>query len=206
MGQANAAEIAVSGNTDWINSNFNGDPPVEVSNSFRISGIATVDVTDYQAQIDRFSVYLNGVLIGTTSIITNTGVYRGTPEEGFTTAGFSSGTFNVTSGLLTIFTKAEAGASNGGYMAVRFRNYSPPPSNALRQDTAGTITEKSNVVTCTPGAYTFLNGGSTAEVANIQSYVYTLLVNGTAVSTLSSDGFKSVASHLFPTIEGLLLV
>ncbi len=75
-------------------------------------------------------------------------------------------------------------------------------SNALRQDTAGTTTEKPNVVTCTPGSYTFLKGRSTAEKSNIQSYVYTLLVNGKAVSTLSSDGFKSVASHLFPTIAG----
>ena len=74
--------------------------------------------------------------------------------------------------------------------------------NALRLDTAGAITEKNNVVSCTPGKYTFLNGGSTPELANIQSYVYTLLVNGKAVSTLSSDGFKTVAYHQFPTIAG----
>jgi len=74
--------------------------------------------------------------------------------------------------------------------------------NALRVDTVGTTTEKNNVVSCTPGKYTFLNGGSTAETANIQSYVYTLLVNGKAVSTISSDNFRSVASHMFPTIAG----
>jgi hypothetical protein len=74
--------------------------------------------------------------------------------------------------------------------------------NALRVDSVGTTTEKNNVVSCTPGKYTFLNGGSTAEASKIQSYVYTLLVNGKAVSTLSSDNFKSVASHLFPTIAG----
>jgi hypothetical protein len=78
----------------------------------------------------------------------------------------------------------------------------PVTGNALRLDTTGTTTEKNNVVSCSPGKYTFLNGGSTAETANIQSYVYTLLVNGTAVSTLSSDGFKSVASHQFATIAG----
>jgi hypothetical protein len=77
-----------------------------------------------------------------------------------------------------------------------------PVRNALRLDTQGVTTEKNNVVSCTPGKYTFLNGGSTAETAKIQSYVYTLLVNGKAVSTLSTDGFKSVPSHLFPTIAG----
>ena len=75
-------------------------------------------------------------------------------------------------------------------------------SNALRLDSPGTTTEKNNVVSCTPGKYTFLNGGSTAQTANIESYVYTLLVNGKAVSTISSDNFRSVASHLFPTIAG----
>jgi hypothetical protein len=74
--------------------------------------------------------------------------------------------------------------------------------NNLRLDTPGITTEKANVVSCTPGKYTFLNGGSTAETANIQSYVYTLLVNGKAVSTLSTDNFRSVTSHLFPTIAG----
>ncbi len=74
--------------------------------------------------------------------------------------------------------------------------------NALRVDSVGTTTEKANVVSCTPGKYTFLNGGSTAETAKVQSYVYTLLVNGKAVSTLSSDNFRSVASHMFPTIAG----
>ena len=74
--------------------------------------------------------------------------------------------------------------------------------NSLHLVTAGTITEKSNIVSCTPGTYTFLNGGTTAETANIQSFVYTLLVNGKAVSTLSTDGFRSVPSHLFPTIAG----
>jgi hypothetical protein len=74
--------------------------------------------------------------------------------------------------------------------------------NSLRLDAAGVTTEKNNVVSCTPGKYTFLNGSSTPETANIQGYVYTLLVNGKAVSTLSTDNFKSVASHQFPTIAG----
>jgi len=77
-----------------------------------------------------------------------------------------------------------------------------PDNSTLRLDAAGTTTEKNNVVSCTPGKYTFLNGGNSAETAKVQSYVYTLLVNGKAVSTLSSDNFKSVPSHLFPTIAG----
>jgi hypothetical protein len=99
------------------------------------------------------------------------------------------------------------GVNEANWKAVSILNNGTPRGlvtggNALRLDTAGTTTEKNNVVSCTPGKYTFLNGGSTPEVAKIQSYVYTLLVNGKAVSTLSTDNFKSVASHLFPTIAG----
>jgi hypothetical protein len=94
------------------------------------------------------------------------------------------------------------GASATDTYTLRYTGFLVRTGNALRLDAAGTTTEKANVVSCTPGKYTFLNGGSTAETANIQSYVYTLLVNGKAVSTLSTDNFKSVASHQFPTIVG----
>ena len=85
---------------------------------------------------------------------------------------------------------------------LSFTGFYNPKGNRVRLDAAGTTTEKSNVVSCTPGKYTFLNAGSSAETAKIESYVYTLLVNGKAVSTLSSDGFKTVAAHQFPTIAG----
>ena len=101
----------------------------------------------------------------------------------------------------------QGGASETATYTLRYtgfidRNRLRTSPNALRLDTAGTTTEKNNVVSCTPGKYTFLNGGSTAETAKIQSYVYTLLVDGKAVSTLSTDSFKSVTPHLFPTIAG----
>jgi hypothetical protein len=202
VGQAQAAEIAITGTTDWLINEFTGEPPVEVSDSYRLNGSYTVDVTDYQATIDFFTLYLNGVQVGITSPFANNDESAGTPEEGFNNPSFSSGTFQLSSGLLTIFTRPATGASEGGNSAVRFSKFVSRSSNALRLDTPGTTTEKSNVVSCTPGKYTFLNGGSTPEAANIQSYVYTLLVNGKALSTLSTDSFKSVASHMFPTIAG----
>ncbi len=94
------------------------------------------------------------------------------------------------------------GASYTDTYTLRYTGFYVRTGNTLRVDSVGTTTEKNNVVSCTPGKYTFLNGGSTAETAKIQSYVYTLLVNGKAVSTLSSDNFQSVASHQFPTIAG----
>ena len=73
--------------------------------------------------------------------------------------------------------------------------------NTLRVDSYGTASEKNNIVTCTPGKYTFFNGGATKETAKIQSYVYTLIMDGKAVSTISTDNFKTVGSQMFPTIK-----
>jgi hypothetical protein len=86
-----------------------------------------------------------------------------------------------------------------GFTAIK-----KPSSNTLRVDSSGVATEKNNIVTCTPGKYTFFNGGSTPETAKVQSYVYTLILNGKPVSTISTDNFKTVAAHMFPSIAGNL--
>ena len=133
------------------------------------------------------------------------------PASGFTrqynarlagTANTSDYTIRVSSFDLWQGNASETATYILRYTGFIDRNRLRTSPNALRLDTAGVTTEKSNVVSCTPGKYTFLNGGSTPQASNIQSYVYTLLVNGKAVSTLSTDSFKSVTPHLFPTIAG----
>jgi hypothetical protein len=197
-GQAQAAEIAISADTGWLVDTWVGAGPRQTLNTYRISGEMRIDITDYQYYGDAFSLYNNGGLIGTTPNVGAAEATVGTPAAGWADAGMSKGTFFSGNGLVTVF--ASTNPWDGGNLGIRFtRN---PSGSTLRLDTQGTTTEKNNVVSCTPGKYTFLNGGTTAETAKVQSFVYTLLVNGKAVSTLSSDGFKSVASHLFPTITG----
>lgn len=205
--QAQAAEVAINGPTDWISTDewegvlradFRADP-VQTDNSYRLNGTYSVDVTDYQAPIDRFTLYLDGSLLGTTGPKIEGGANVDDVITAWEDSRFSKGTFTIGSGLLTIFTID--GSAYWGQYGIRFNNLYRNTGNALRLDEAGVATEKNHLITCTPGKYTFLNGGSTPEIANIQSFVYTLLINGKAVSTLSSDGFKSVASHMFPTIK-----
>jgi hypothetical protein len=200
-GQAQAAEIALNGNTDWVIGEWTGAGNQQSIDNYRInSGLMQIEITDYQWYGDAFTIYNNGQIIGTTNIVGAVVADVLTPADGWADPGMSKGTFVTGPGLLTVF--ASTNPWDGGRFGIRFTNYVIRTGNALRLDEAGTTTEKSNVVSCTPGKYTFLNGGSTAETAKIQSYVYTLLVNGKAVSTLSSDNFRSVASHLFPTIAG----
>jgi hypothetical protein len=200
-GQAQAAEIAINGNTDWVVGQWNGAGNQQSIDNYRInSGLMQIDITDYQFYGDAFTIYNNGQIIGSTNIVGAVEAQVTTAADGWADPGMSKGTFIAGPGLITVF--ASTNPWNGGNFGIRFTTYALRTGNALRVDSAGTTTEKNNVVSCTPGKYTFLNGGSTAETANIQSYVYTLLVNGKAVSTLSSDNFRSVASHMFPTIAG----
>jgi len=128
------------------------------------------------------------------------------PASGFTNNYNARLTGTGTTGNYTIRVSSyglwTSGENETATYLLSFTGFYNPKGNRLRLDTAGTTTEKSNVVSCTPGKYTFLNAGASAETAKVESYVYTLLVNGKAVSTLSSDNFKSVPSHLFPTIVG----
>ena len=199
--QSHAAEIAINGPTDWIEGQWFGTGNQQSTNDYRInSGLMQIDITDYQYYGDAFTIYNNGQLVGSTNVVGAVVANVLTPADGWADPGMSHGTFISGPGLITIF--ASTNPWNGGGFGIRFSTYILRTGNALRVDSVGTTTEKNNVVTCTPGAYTFLNGGSTAETAKVQSFVYTLLVNGKAVSTLSSDNFKSVPSHIFPAIAG----
>jgi hypothetical protein len=199
MGSANADQVSVSVSpaspyTDvWVNSGGGayqidvdangGDPVVQLYSDFapsEFNSLPEADPANHVAEDDDGGLGLSSLLIGNlgagnyTIRVTSFAYWIDQPS--------STATYTLT------YTGLNSGRRASG--------------NSLRLDKAGTITENSNVVSCTPGTYTFLNGGSTPETANIQSYVYTLLVNGKAVSTLSTDGFRSVPTHLFPTIAG----
>ena len=201
LGSSNALadEVLVTGSTSWLENGWIGAGAVQSSRNFNVVGSSMqVDVTDYQYYGDAFTIYSNGQLVGSTNVVTAAVAAVATAADGWADPNMSHGSFYVGPGLLTFFVTTNPW--NGGSFGVRFAKINQ--GNALRVDMLGVTTEKNNVVSCTPGKYTFLNGGATPETAKIQSYVYTLLINGKAVSTLSSDNFKSVASHMFPAIAG----
>ena len=211
VGQAQAAEIAVTVGDGWHENTWGGAVGATLSDQYTLangSGVY-IELTDGYVTGDAFRVSNNGTAIGTTTTPLTSGAEPGgvTGDLAWANLSYGWGVFALASGPALISINTSLDCCGAGAMFVRFvsspsRSMPSVTPNALRLDSAGTTTEKSNVVSCTPGKYTFLNGGSTPEVAKIQSYVYTLLVNGKAVSTLSTDNFKSVASHQFPTIVG----
>jgi len=73
-------------------------------------------------------------------------------------------------------------------------------SNSIRVDSVGEITANEKTISCSPGTYTFLNGGSTEEAQNLEALIYTLVVDGKAVSRLGAGSYTGLPSHLFPAI------
>jgi hypothetical protein len=210
-GQAQAADIAVTVGDGWHDNGWSGAVGATLEDRYSLSNGSGVyvEVVDAFVVGDAFRVLNNGSELGVTSTPVDGTTGGGDYDAAWALNGYSWGVFALGSGPALVSFVTTLDCCGGGAAGVRFVS-SPSKavtnpinrSDSLRLDAAGVTTEKSNVVSCTPGKYTFLNGGSTPQASNIQSYVYTLLVNGKAVSTLSSDNFKSVASHLFPTIAG----
>jgi hypothetical protein len=211
-GQAQAADIAVTVGDGWASNLWSGAVGATLDDRYSLSNGSGVyvEVVDAFVVGDAFRVLNNGSELGVTSTPVDGTTGGDDYDAAWALNGYSWGVFALGSGPALVSFVTTLDCCGGGAAGVRFVS-SPSKAvtnpinrslNSLRLDAAGVTTEKNNVVSCTPGKYTFLNGSSTPETANIQGYVYTLLVNGKAVSTLSTDNFKSVASHQFPTIAG----
>ncbi len=211
-GLAQAADIAVTVGDGWHSNSWNTAVSTALSDRYTLadgSGV-WIEITDGGVVGDEFLVSNNGIALGETtpSNLNGPTVLGLWEDDAWAETRYSWGTFELSPGaaLLSFTVTTTAVGYATGANSIRFvsspSRLMPKMGNALRVDSAGVTTEKNNVVSCTPGKYTFLRGGATAETAKIQSFVYTLLINGKAVSTLSSDNFKSVPSHLFPTIAG----
>jgi hypothetical protein len=89
--------------------------------------------------------------------------------------------------------------------AINARSY-VSRSNALRVTTRPVVGQSGNTLSCSPGSYVFLNGGSTEEAQNLGALVYTLVIDGKPVSRLGAGSYASLPSNLFPafaqTVQG----
>lgn len=89
--------------------------------------------------------------------------------------------------------------------AINTRSY-VNRSNALRVTTRPVLGQSGNTLSCSPGSYVFLNGGSTEEAQNLGALVYTLVIDGKPVSRLGAGSYASLPSHFFPafaqTVQG----
>jgi len=78
----------------------------------------------------------------------------------------------------------------------RIRNSS---ANVVLSDIKPTITADAKGYTCKPGTYSFLQYGITKISAAPTSLVYTLILNGSRVSAVSSDNWGALSKSVFDT-------
>ena len=72
-------------------------------------------------------------------------------------------------------------------------------SNIVLSDTKPTISADAKSYTCKPGTFAFLQYGVTKVSAAPTSLVYTLILNGTRVSSVSSDNWAGLSKPVFDT-------
>jgi hypothetical protein len=80
---------------------------------------------------------------------------------------------------------------------TRYRNMS-----SLRLIATPQVSEKDGLVTCTPGAYSLLNGGASSENVTLSSVTYTLVIDGIDVGRLSA-GSSSLPAHMFSPLTSM---
>ena len=74
-------------------------------------------------------------------------------------------------------------------------------SNIVLSDTKPTISADAKSYTCKPGTFAFLQYGVTKVSAAPTSLVYTLILNGMRVSSISSDNWTGLSKSVFDTSD-----
>lgn len=76
--------------------------------------------------------------------------------------------------------------------------------NMLVQETAPVLSQSGKTLICSTGKYTYLNGGSTSQLANLEAVQYVLYVNGSAVSNVTAGSIYSVPSVMLTNTSNSL--
>lgn len=129
----------------------------------------------------------------TTTVITVSGV-GGQATFSYTVNGAAGSDYSLTA------PRTAVRLLNGNLVALSAYNASKVRANSLKMVTTPTLSQSGNTMSCSPGTYKFLNGGSTEEAQNLGALVYTLVVDGKAVSRLGAGSYTSLPAHFFPAI------
>lgn len=194
-GIASAVEVPVSGPTDWIIFQWTGGDGTTTDDSYRLSqGGLLADVQDGFLSGDVFQVLRDGNSLGFTSA-SNVGTSGGEdPNTAAGIANYTRGTFDVGPGLLTIV--ASSSPWGNGSAWIRFRN-SPLFSEFLVSESAPTLNVVNGTAACTPGKYKFASGSS----VEIQSVIYTLVLNDQRVSQLAFDSVGAISAQMLSPVK-----
>jgi hypothetical protein len=164
----------------------------------------TGDITSSEYDMAQYSV--DGV---------STDIPPVTPQENAPSNGGTYGDVTIVSGTKSIDLSGKQGKTFSidqlcndcvlGSATVKITSFSARRitnnSNVILADAKPTITADSKGYTCKPGTHSFFQYGITKIAAAPTSMVYTLILNGARVSSVSSDNWSVLSRSAFDTSD-----
>jgi hypothetical protein len=210
-------QISSANYTNWAGTQF-ATPVPNQTGSYAITIPSDVDKISFSYQYstgdvsssfyDMAQYTVNGTSTDLVGIIPQTNYnYLNSPTFGYGAVVSASGTKSIdvtgkqgkTFSIDQLCNDCVLGAATitiTGFNVSRIRNSS---ANVVLSDIKPTITADTKGYTCKPGTYSFLQYGITKISAAPTSLVYTLILNGSRVSAVSSDNWGALSKSVFDT-------
>jgi hypothetical protein len=183
--QKGSYSITIPQNVDKIDFTYEYSTG-DITSSFYDIAQYTVDGTS--TDIPPFTPKASGAVYGDVSTATGT--------KSIDLAGKQGKTFSIDQ-LCNDCILGSATVKITGFKVGRITNN----SNVILADAKPTITADSKGYTCKPGTHSFFQYGVTKIAAAPTSMVYTLILNGARVSSVSSDNWSVLSRSAFDTSD-----
>lgn len=183
--QKGSYSITIPYNAEKIEFNYQYSTG-DVSSSFYDMAQYTVD--GVSTDIPPFTPQTGGGTYGVVTTVTGTKTVDLTGKQGKT--------FSIDQ-LCNDCVLGSATVKITGFNVTRSRDN----SNVVLNDSKPAITADAKSYICKPGTYSFLQYGITKVNAAPTTLIYTLIVNGARVSSVSSDNWAALSKSVFDTTD-----
>ena len=205
---ATQMQITSANYTNWAYTQF-ATPVPDQKGSYSIAIPMNVDKIEFSYQystgdidgslFDMAQYTLNGVSTNLVPIFNQTGTVYGdlttvSGTKSIDVTGKQGKTFSIDQ-LCNDCVLGAATITITGFNVSRISNN----SNVVLNDSKPAITADAKGYSCKPGTYSFLQYGITKISAAPTSLVYTLIINGSRVSAVSSDNWGALSKSVFDT-------
>ena len=207
-------QITSANYSDWSGNNF-GTQETEQKGSYSITIPSNVDKIEFSysystydkdnSNFDIAQYTLNGASTDIHPFVNNQPNYSFgatmvastvTGTKSIDVTGLQGKTFSIDQ-LCSDCVFGSATITISSFNVSRIRNN----SNIVLSDTIPTLASDAKSYTCKPGTYSFLQYGITKISATPTSLVYTLIINGNRVSSISSDNWAVLSRSAYDTSD-----
>ena len=184
--------------------NGGGTYPAGLTGSYTIhipSGVSSISFTfdyvnnDVSTSYHDYSQY---TLDGTSTDLSTKTIATGGTNSGTVTvdvSGFSGKAFSIDQNC------DDCILGSGITTITGFSSYRGPAADVLLENSKPTLTAGPKSLMCTPGGFDMMRGGFFKQVGKPTSIVYTLIIAGKRVSSLSSDNWTGLSKVIYDSSD-----